>query len=463
MSRARKEKSRKTKSTKSRGKALKVVRRQATLERVNLHAAGIDVGSTSMFVAVPPESSAEVVKEYGVTTPELHALADWLKECGVTAVAMESTGVYWIPVYEVLEARGFEVSLVDARKAQNVSGKKTDVLDCQWLQELHTYGLLAKSFRPADEIVVLRSYLRQREMLVESRASHVQHIHKALQQMNLRLDTVVSDVTGETGMSILKAILGGERDGAKLSSLRNFRCHASEEEIAEALDGNYREEHLFSLKQAVKLVESYDDRKAECETEIERYVSSLQPVTEEEMPEPPERKRSLFSFDVREHLYRQLGTDVMRIKGINAEVALVIYSETGRDLETDFGNGKRYSSWMGLSPNTKKTGGRVISSKTRQNGSRAAAAFRQAAVSVGRSDTSLGAYYRRIAAKLGKGAAVTATAHKLARIWFALVTKRELYDESGAAAYEEKQRERVLKGLSKKAQSLGYELRKVAA
>jgi hypothetical protein len=363
----------------------------------------------------------------------------------------------------VLEARGFDVSLVDARKVQKVSGKKTDVLDCQWLQELHTYGLLAKAFRPADEIVVLRSYLRQREMLVQNRASHVQHIHKALQQMNLRLETVVSDVTGETGMSILKAILGGERDGAKLASLRNYRCHASEGEIAEALEGNYRTEHLFSLKQAVKLVGSYDEQIQECESEIEEYVKSLEPRTEEEMPEPLERKRSRLSFDAREHLYRQLGTDVMRIKGINAEVALVIYSETGRDLEAQFGTSKRFTSWMGLSANTKKTGGRVISSKTRQNGSRAAAAFRQAAVSVGRSDTALGAFYRRMAAKLGKGAAVTATAHKLARLWFALVTKRELYDESGAAKYEEKQRERVLKGLAKKAQSLGYELTKVAA
>jgi len=376
---------------------------------------------------------------------------------------MESTGVYWIPLYEVLEARGFEVKLVDARKVKNVSGRKTDVLDCQWLQELQTFGLLAAAFRPAEEIAVLRACLRQREMLVKYGASHKQHIQKALQQMNLRLDNVVSDITGETGMAILKAILEGERHPARLAQHRNYRCHATEEEIEASLQGNYRAEHLFALKQAVELYEEYRKKIAACEREIEQYLPTLEARRTEKLPGPPDGKKSTMSFEVREHLYRQLGTDVLRIKGVNAEVALVIYSETGRDLERQFGNEKRFSSWLGLCPGTKKSGGKVLSSRTKANACRAAAAFRQAAVSVGKTDTAHGAFYRRMSARLGRGAAVTATAHKLARLWYAMVTQGTQYDEAGAEAYEEKYRTRVIKGLEKKAKAFGYELKPQAA
>jgi len=453
-----------TKKSRNRtGKIIKVAERAPALRRVNLHAAGIDVGASSHFVAVPPESSENPVREFGVMTEDLHALADWLKACGVTSVAMESTGVYWIPLFEVLEARGFEVKLVDARKVKNVSGRKTDVLDCQWLQELHTFGLLQAAFRPAEEIAVLRAYLRQREMLVQYSASHKQHMQKALQQMNLRLDNVVSDITGETGMAILKAILGGERHPAKLAKHRNYRCHATEEEIRASLEGNYRAEHVFALEQAVELYEAYREKIAACEQQIEQYLQTLAARTNEPLPEPPDGKKSTLSFEVREHLYRQLGTDVLRIKGINAEVALVIYSETGRDLEQQFGGEKRFSSWLGLCPGTKKSGGKVLSSRSKQNASRAAAAFRQAAVSVGKTDTALGAFYRRMSAKLGRAAAVTATAHKLARLWYAMVTQGTQYDEAGAEAYEAKYRTRVIRGMEKKAKALGYELRPLAA
>jgi transposase len=453
-----------TKNSRKRiGKIINVAKRASALRRVNLQAAGIDVGARSHFVAVPPEGSESPVREFGVMTEDLHALADWLTECGVTSVAMESTGVYWIPLFEVLEARGFEVKLVDARKVKNVSGRKTDVLDCQWLQELHTFVLLAAAFRPAEEIAVLRAYLRQREMLVKYGASHKQHIQKALQQMNLRLDNVVSDITGETGMAILKAILGGERNPTKLARHRNFRCHATEAEMRASLRGNYRAEHLFALGQAVELYETYREKIAACEEKIEQYLQTLEARTNEPLPEPPDGKKSTLSFEVREHLHRQLGTDLLRIKGVNAEVALVIYSETGRDLEQQFGSEKRFSSWLGLCPGTKKSGGKVLSSRTQRNASRAAAAFRQAAVSVGKTETALGAFSRRMSAKLGRGAAVTATAHKLARLWYAMVTQGTQYDEAGAEAYEEKHRARVIRGIEKRAKALGYELKPLAA
>ena len=236
------------------GRVVKVSNKDARLTRINEHAAGIDIGSESHFVAVPPDSCPDPVRQFGVFTKDLYAIADWLKECGVKTVAMESTGVYWVPLYEVLEERGFDVKLVDARKVKNVSGRKSDVMDCQWLQQLESYGLLQGAFRPADEIVILRGYMRQREMLVKSGSTHIQHMQKALQQMNLRLDNVVSDITGQTGMRILKGILKGERDARKLASMRDPHCKATEEVIAASLVGNYRQEHLFSLKQAVESV-----------------------------------------------------------------------------------------------------------------------------------------------------------------------------------------------------------------
>lgn len=444
-----------------RGKAVKTRRQVSHLEQINHHAAGIDVGAESHYVAVPPESVAESVREFGAFTGDLHALADWLEQCQVTTVAMESTGVYWIPLYELLEERGFEVKLVDARKVKNVSGRKSDVLDCQWLQQLHTYGLLAGAFRPADEIVVLRAFLRQREMLVRMAAKHIQHIQKALQQMNLRLDNVVSDVTGATGLAIIKALLKGERDPRKLAAMRNFRCHSSEEEIAESLIGNYRVEHLFALRQAVELYEQYRAKIVECEQEIERYLRELPTVT---AAEPPAGggKRSTLSFDVRLYLYQQLGVDLLRIGGINAETALVLYSEVGRDLSS-FPSAKHFASWLSLCPGTKISGGRVLARQTQKNRNRAAAAFRRAAVSVGRSESALGAFYRRLKSRIGAAAAATATAHKLARLYWTLLQCGQEYVDAGAKAYEERYRERVVISLRKRAKALGYDLAPLAA
>ena len=440
------------------GRIIKVARKDSELTRINEHASGIDIGSESHFVAVPPGCCPDPVRQFGVFTRDLYAIADWLKECGVKTVAMESTGVYWVPLYEVLEEREFEVKLVDARKVKNVTGRKSDVLDCQWLQQLESYGLLAGAFRPPDEIVVLRSFMRQREMLVKSAATHIQHMQKALQQMNLRLDNVVSDITGQTGMRILKAILSGERDVEKLGLMRDPHCKASAEVIAQSLIGNYRREHLFSLKQAVELFEFYQQKIRECEEEIEAYLKKLPHKRDDEPPPLEGRpKKSRVSFNVRDEAYKLLGVDLFRIKGLNAETVLRLVSEVGVDLGR-FPSEKHFSSWLSLSPEKKITGGKVLSSKTRSSRNRAAQAFRQAAVSLQASESELGGYFRRMKARSGSAAAVTATGHKIARIYYRVVKYGEEYVEVGARAYEEKHRQRVVSNLRKRARGLGYEL-----
>ena len=443
----------------AKGRVIAVAKKDPDIERINHHAAGVDIGSESHFVAVPPESSPTPVKQFGVFTRDLYAIADWLRECGVKTVAMESTGVYWVGLYEVLEERGFEVKLVDPGKAKNVSGRKTDVLDCQWLQTLHSYGLLAGAFRPADEIVVLRGYTRQQEMLVKSAATHIQHRQKALPQMNLRRDNVVSDITGETGMRSIKAVLSGERDVKKLGEMRDRRCHASAAEIAESLVGNYRQEQLFSLKQAVELFEFYQAKIAECEAELEKYLKGLPHKREDEPPPLPEgEKRNRLSFKVRDEAWQLTGVDLFRIKGLNSETVLRITAEVGVEVASRFPTEKQFSSWLGLSPNNKVTGGKILSSKTKTSRNRAAAAFRQAAVSLERSESEVGAFYRRKKAHRGHAKAVTATAHKLARIYYHLLKTGEEYVDEGAQAYEKKHQERVLSNLKKRVRGLGFDL-----
>lgn len=433
------------------------------LQLLNEHAAGIDIGAQRHYVAVGPTADAHPVREFTVFTKDLYAIANWLASCGVKTVAMESTGVYWVPLYEVLDQRGFQVKLVDARKVKNVSGRKSDVLDCQWLQQLESYGLLTPAYRPADEIVVLRGYMRQRAMLVKSAAAHIQHMQKALQQMNLRLDNVVSDITGQTGMRILKAILQGERDVQKLASLRDRNCKATAEVIAQSLVGNYRQEHLFALKQAVELFEIYQEKIGECEGEMERYLQSLKGKREDEAPAVRGgQKRQRMNFNVRNYSWRLLGVDLFRVQGLNSQTVLQIISEVGVDL-SGFASEKQFASWLSVSPNRRVSGGKVLSSRTQASRNRAAQAFRQAAVSVARSESELGAYYRRMQARKGPGAAITATAHKLARLYYSLVKNGEEYDEGRARADHARQRERMVTNLRKRAKGLGYELVAVAA
>ena len=432
----------------------------APLPHLNLNAAAIDIGSTSHFVAVPEGRDTVSVREFATFTAELHRLADWLAQCGVDTVVMESTGVFWIPVFELLEQRGFTVLLVNARHVKNVTGRKSDVLDCQWLQQLHTYGLLNGAFRPEDQIVVLRSYLRQRAMLVQYASAHIQHMQKALQQMNVLLHQVVADITGVTGLKIIHAILEGERDPQRLAMLRDYRCKHSVAVIAQSLAGNYRPEHLFALQQAVTLYETYQAQIVACDQQIEQYLATFPPVTLEPPPtpaKPRQRTGNPFHFDVHTQVYRLTGVDLTRIDGIDAATALTLVSEIGTDLGR-WPTVKHFSSWLGLCPGTKKSGGKVLSSKTQPSANWAAAALRLAATSLYRSRSALGAYLRRMSAKLGKAQAVTATAHKLARLVYSLLKHGGEYADAGQDYYERQYRERVVQNLTRRAKELGFVL-----
>ena len=458
---------RRTAKPRTRKTTRKPIAAETPLTPYDPQAAAIDVGATSHWVAVPPEGRAESVREFGVFTADLYAIADWLQQCKVKRVALESTGVYWIPLFEVLEEKGLEVRLVDARKVQNVSGRKSDLLDCQWLRQLHSYGLLAGAFRPANEILPLRAYLRQRQMLVQYAAKHIQHMQKALQQMNLRLDNVVTDITGLTGMRIIKAILAGERDARKLvEENRHGGCHTSAAVMMQSLVGNFRAEHLFALQQAVELYEEYGAKIRACETAIEEYLQTLEPVTQEELPEPPggggTKKKAEFTFEVRREMYRQVGVDLFRLPGFHEETVLRLLAETGRDL-TRWPSEKHFASWLSLCPGTKKSGGKVLSSRMQPNRNRAAEALRRAAVSAGRTETELGVYFRRKKAHKGPAAAVVATAHKLAKLYYVLVKEQKEYEPESAAQYEAQQQARTVQKLTKQAALLGYELRAVTS
>ncbi len=432
------------------------------LAAVNLHAAGIDIGATEHWVAVPPDSDTEPVRRCGACTADLEALADWLRQCGVTTVAMESTGVYWIPLFEWLEARGFTVVLVDAREVQRAPGRpKSDVQDCQWLQRLHTYGLLAAAFRPPEQICVLRSYRRQRAMLVTYAGQHIQHMQKALTQMNIKLQHVVSDITRVTGLAILKAMLSGERDPATLAQLRARNCHHSEAEIARALQGTWRAEHLFALQQAVELYEFYHGQIAACDRPIEAHLQTLADHSgEKTLPPAPrtlKRRRNEHHFDARLPLFRVTGVDLTAIEGINEHTALVLLSEIGTDLSR-WPTEKPFAAWLGLCPQHKISGGKVLARKVRPGANRAATALRLAASCLPHSHSALGAFFRRLKARLGTPKAVVATAHKLARLVYRLLKHAEAYVAQGMAEYEEAYRERGVQNLVRKAKALGYQL-----
>ncbi len=446
---------------KKKRKKFKAADLPAELKHINLNAAGIDVGSDRHMVAVPVGRDEVSVREFAAFTTDLEALADWLKKCGVTTVAMESTGVYWIPLFEILERRGFEVKLVDARKSKNVSGRKSDVLDCQWLQTLHTYGLLTGAFRPADEICVLRGYIRQKEMLVQSSSMHIQHMQKALQQMNLLLHNVVADITGVTGMTILKAIIAGERDPKVLASHRDPRCRNSVQTIAKSLVGNYREEHVFALSQAVELYEFYQTKINDCEEAIARFLSTQPQQRDDEPPEshkhiPPQR-RIRAGIDLRSKFFKLTGVDLFSIPGLAADTLLTILAEVGFDM-TPWKTEKHFASWLALCSGTKISGGKVLDRKSKRSANRAAQAFRLAAASLARSNTALGAFYRRIKARIGAPQAITATAHKIATTFYSLLKNRTTFVEIGEQAYEQKYKERRLKTMKKQALALGYQL-----
>ena len=437
--------------------------KRVILELTHPNAAGIDIGGSSHFVAVPSDRDDDPVREFKAFTADLRAMADWLRSCDVDVVAMESTGVYWIPVYELLESQGFTVYLVNARHVKNVSGRKSDVLDCQWLQQLMSFGLLTGAFRPHEEACALRSVARQRSTLLRFQASHIQHIQKALTQMNLQLTQVLSDVMGESGQRIIRAILDGERDGYALAKLRHFRVRASEEEIAKALEGTWREEHLFALKQSVALFDFYADQVLECDRQIESMLERLE--QHEGDPEPSRRRskaKNAPHFDLRTHLFRLCGVDLTRIDGIDVTTAFKVITEVGTDF-SKFKSAKHFASWLGLCPGTKISGGKILSGASKRTANRAAQALRMSAMSLRRSESALGAYYRRLCSRLDKGKAITACAHKLSRLVYALMTQGEDYVDQGQDAYETRYRERAVRSLKKRAEGLGFELIPVSA
>jgi len=432
---------------------------------VNLHAAGIDIGARQHFVAVPEgrDPDGHDVREFGTCTVDLHAVADWLAACDIDTVALESTGVYWIPLFELLAERGFDVKLVDPRQLKHAPGRKTDVLDCQWLQQLHTFGLLTAAFRPDDAICVLRGYLRQRAMLVTYAAQHIQHMQKALEQMNVKLPEVVTDITGVTGMGIMRAIVGGERDPQALAALRDCRCHHDAATIARALQGSWREEHLFALRQALELFDVYQGKLADCDRTIEACLTAFDDQSGG-TPLPPaprtsKRPRNAPAFDARSQLYRLTGVDLTRIDGIDAHTALKIVAEIGLDM-TRWPTEKHFASWLSLSPGSKISGGKVLSSRTKHSANRVAAALRISASALHHSRSALGAFFRRLKTHLGAPKAITATAHKLARLIYNMLKHGTEYVDQGQQYYEQRYQQRVLSNLSRRAQELGYRLLK---
>lgn len=434
-----------------------VTRRKKGFELAFPNAAGIDIGSASHFVAVPPDRIEESVREFRSFTDDLEAIASWLKACGIDTIAMESTGVYWIPLYELLESRGFYVYLVNARHVKNVSGRKSDVLDCQWLQQLMSYGLLSGAFRPKDEICALRALTRQRDMLIKYQSQHVQHMQKALAQMNVQLGNIISDITGLTGQKIVRAIIAGERDPAKLAKLRHERIRASEADIAKSLRGNWREEHLFTLKQAMMLHDVYQTAIADCDQQIQGQLERLYFYEAPVSDKPKRGHHRKESFDLRTALLRTCGVDLTRINGIETTTALKVIAEVGPDLSR-FKTAKHFASWLGLCPGTKISGGKVLSGASKRTANRLAQALRMAAFALSRSQSALGAYYRRLSSRLDKPKAITATAHKLARLIYALLTRGTDYIDKGQDYYEERYRQRVVHHLQRRATALGFTL-----
>jgi len=459
--------------TPRRGKHFRPSEASADLTVTHRHAAGIDVHAAVHFVAVPVEDvpagflnpDAKLpagVRKFGANTGDLEALAAWLKDCGVRTVAMESTGVYWIPLYELLASRGFDVILVDPRQTKHAPGRpKSDVLDCQWIRRLHSYGLLTASFRPADEIVVWRGFQRQREMLIRYAAQHVQHLQKALEEMNVKLTEVVSDIVGQTGLKIIKDIVRGVRDPLKLAKHRHERCQATEAEIASALFGNWRKEHLFALQQGLQLYEFYQKHLQACDREIETCLRGFADKSGgAALPSKPGQqkpRRHEPKFGARALLFRMAGVDLTAIEGISETTALVILSEIGTDLSR-FPTEKNFVSWLGLCPQHRGSAGKIFNRRVRRGANRAARALRMAAQGCHHAKNALGAFYRRIQARCGGAKAVVATARKIAERVYRMLRYGQEYVRQGEQAYEDAYRLRTVKAMARKAESLGYKL-----
>lgn len=423
------------------------------LRPVNLGAAGIDIGSREHYVCA---GATHPVRRFGCFTTDLQQMASWLAACEVKTVAMEATGVYWIPAFQVLESAGFEVVLVNAKHLKSVPGRKSDVQDCQWLQHLHECGLLAPSFRPADPIVVLRSYLRQRKTLVREAARHLQRMQKALEQMNVQLHKVVSAIAGETGQAIIGAIVDGERDPGVLADLRNFRVRRSRADYVAALTGDWREEHLFCLRQEWTLYHQLQEHILACESEITRRTASLESVAATDAELPPAKNQKCDTA-LRRHLYRITAVDLTAIDGMSPPAVLSIIGEVGLDM-TRWPSENHFASWLKLCPNNRITGGRARSTSTLPTRNFAADVFRKCAENLARSQTYLGAFYRRMRARKGGAYAVVATARKLARIFYVVLRRKTPYQDLGKDHLDHVHRQRALRSAVKRIRALGYQL-----
>lgn len=453
-----------SKDKKKKGKNNKPIKFER-LDHINTNAAGIDIGSKSHFVAIPAGRDDQHVREFSTFTNSLIELVNWLKKTGITSVAMESTGVYWIPVYDMLEEHGFEVLLVNARHIKNVPGRKTDVIDCQWIQQLHSYGLLRGSFRPKGKILQMRTFMRHRSTLIQYQSSHILHIQKTLSLMNLQLNNVIRDITGTTGMTIVRAIVAGERDPVKLAKYRDPRCKNPEEVIRESLIGNYQDDHLFCLTQAVELYDFYAKQIINCDQKIENIMRELESLSDPEEKAATKKrgklkahtKKHAYSFDMHQQLIKITGVDLTAIPGLSVQTVAKIISETGVDM-SKWKTSKQFAAWLGLSPGNKVSGGKRLSGKTAPSANKAAVALRLAANSLRLTDTALGAFFRRLNSRLGAAKAITAGAHKIAVILYNMLKTGQEYMESGARYYEEAYRSRCLRNLVRRAREFGFAL-----
>ncbi len=426
------------------------------LQVVHPDCAGVDIGKSRHYVAVDGSRFEEPVRNFGTFTSDLEAMAEWLASCGVREVAMESTGVYWIPVFEVLDRAGFSVHLVDARATKQVSGRKSDVMDCQWIRQLMSYGLLRSAHRVPDEVCALRTYLRQRDELIRQRSRAVHHIQKALTQMNVQLDNVLSDIMGKTGQLIVRAIVAGERDGAVLAGFRDGRCKADAATIAASLEGNWRAEHLFALEQALARYDALQEQIDACE---ERINSELDNLAKTDRPDPPADKRSRKGREreLRRRLHRMLGVDLMAIPTIGVETALTVAAEVGPDLSR-FASVKHFCSWLALAPNTRISGDKRLKGRLLLRSNRLGQALRMAATTARADKSAIGAMHRRRLARMDTAKAIKATAHELARLIYAMLTRGAEYVERDLAAWEQERRDRIVANLQRQAQRFELDL-----
>ena len=451
----------------ARKKKNKGSKKAQVLKAIQPHAAGIDLGSREHWVAAPPlDDDQPNVQTFKTTTTELYRLAEWLKEQEVTTVAMESTGVYWIPLFEILESQGFEVVLVNARKISNVPGRKTDMLDCQWIQLLHACGLLQGSFRPSDDICRLRALLRERNTMVSQRSDWIRRMQKCLDQMNICVHHAVSDITGVTGMAIIRAIIDGERDPSVLARHRNHRCRKSEAEIVEELTGNWRQDHLFNLRQALSMYDHHCAVIDEYDREILEYIETLQPEKNKELCAPPPNSQSKAKNiakrgqePLRQALFRLSGFDLTRIDGIGVDTAAVIISELGLDY-SKFPNEKKFVSYLHLAPNLSISAGKKVPGGKNKvtTCSQVGGALRMAALTLRNSQSALGAHYRRIARRKGASVAVFSTARKLAQLVYRMVRYGEDYVDTGSEAYDARFNKRRVLHYTKVLESMGYKV-----